>query len=120
VSLLVIACLAIIGSNAAIAAVTAEHKKQITEITKDTTKANSLISKKDYDEAAKLLDEAEKKLKQVAKEAELKETDKLIAAPLKKIATTREVLEKKRPGGGAAGGAGGVAGVFERDVAPIL
>ena len=103
VSLLVVVGLGHLGSGVLHAAVTADHKKQITEVTKETTKASGLISKKDYDEAAKLLNDAEKKLKQIAKEADIKETDKLIAAPLKKIATTREQLEKKRPSGGAAG-----------------
>src|SRR5258708_7399711 len=108
ISLLVIAGLGLVGSDYLIAAVTAEHKKQITDISKDTTRANGLISKRDFDEAAKVLDDAEKKLKQVAKDADLKESDKLIAAPLKKIVATRESLEKKRPGGSsAAGGAGG-------------
>jgi hypothetical protein len=114
--LFVIVGLEFVGSRGAWAAATADHKKQITEITKEAAKASSLISKKDYDEAAKVLDEAEKKLKQIAKEADLKEGDKLIAGPLKKIATTREQLGRKRP----ASGAGGGSVSFEKDVAPIL
>ncbi len=96
VSLLVIAGL---GSVASFAAVTAEHKKQIADVAKETTRASSLISKKDFDDAAKLLDDAEKKLKQIAKDADVKESDALIAAPLKKIVAAREQLEQKRPGG---------------------
>ncbi len=118
--LLVIVGLGYAGSSGLNAAVTAEHKKQITEITKEAAKASGLISKKDFDEAAKLLDDAEKKLKQIAKDADLKENDKLIAAPLKKITSARELLERKRPSVASAGGAGAAAGNFERDVAPIL
>jgi mono/diheme cytochrome c family protein len=97
-------------------AVTPEQRKQISAVSKETAKAAELINKKEFDEAAKLLNEAEQKLKQIAKEADIKETDKLIAGPLKKITSTRERLEGKRPAG--TGGAGG--GAFERDVAPVL
>ncbi|MBS0263495.1 MAG: hypothetical protein JSS02_16260 [Planctomycetes bacterium] len=98
------------------AAITPEHRKQIADVTKETTKAAGHISRKEYDEAEKLLNDAEQKLKQIAKEADVKETDKLIAGPLKKIAQAREQVERKRPGG--TPGAGG--GAFERDVAPVL
>ena len=101
-SLLVIVVLELVGSDRLVAAVTAEHKKQIAEITKDTAKASGLISKNEFAEAAKLLDDAEKQLKQIAKDAGISETDKLIDGPLKKIAGTRELLARKRPGSSAA------------------
>ncbi|MBI3861355.1 MAG: hypothetical protein HY290_05620, partial [Planctomycetia bacterium] len=116
ISLLVVSGLGLAISSEVKAAVTAEHKKQIAEINKDIGKTTGLISKREFDEAAKLLDEAEKKLKQIAKDADVKETDKALAGPLKQIVSKREQLEKKKPGGNSGGG----AGVFERDVAPIL
>jgi cytochrome c553 len=97
------------------AAVTAEHRKQVDEVRKEVGKVKALIGKKDFDDAARILDEAEQKLKQVAKDASIDENDKLVAVLLKQVEQQRAALAKKR-GGGAAGG----GGAFERDVAPIL
>jgi cytochrome c553 len=102
-------------SSESSAAVTAEHRKQVDEVRKEVGKVKALIGKKDFDDAAKILDEAEQKLKQVAKDAGIEESDKLVAALLKQVEQQRAALAKKR-GGGAAGG----GGAFERDVAPIL
>ena len=130
VGLLILAGIGLIGSNGLCAAVTGEHKKQIAEIAKETTRANSLITKKDFDDAARLLDDAEKKLKQIAKAADVKETDPLIAAPLKKISAARELLAQKRPAGAAKTSERDVAQAsrptgketvsFTKDIAPFM
>jgi hypothetical protein len=95
------------------AAVTAEHRKQVEEVRKELGKVKSLVAKKELDDAAKILDEAGQKLKQIAKDAGIEETDKLVAGLLKQVDQQRATIGKKQ--GGGAG-----AGAFERDVAPIL
>ncbi len=102
-------------SSQSSAAVTAEHRKQVDEVRKEVGKVKAVIAKRDFDDAAKILDDAEQKLKQVAKDAGIDGSDKLVAVLLKQVEQQRAALAKKR-GGGAAGG----GGAFERDVAPIL
>lgn len=102
------------------AAVTGEHKKQLDEVKKDVGKVQGLITSKKYDEATKILEDAETKLKQIAKDAGIEEDNKLVAGVFKQIEQKREAIAKKRPGGGAAAGAGAAAVVFEKEVAPIL
>lgn len=109
-------CTSLVGSGRTSAAVTAEHRKQVDEVRKDLGKVKSLIAKKDLDDAVKILDEAEQKLRQVAKEAGIDESDKLVAGLLKQVSQQRAALAKKQGGGGGAGG----GGAFEREVAPIL
>lgn len=101
------------------AAVTPEHKRQVDEVKKELAKVKALVTKKEFEEAAKLLVDAEQKLKQIAKDAEIEENHKLLAGVHKQIKDSHDVLARKRP---PAGGAGGVAaaGAFEKDVAPIL
>jgi hypothetical protein len=119
VSLLVVATLSAslpVGSSAA---PTSDHKKQIDEARKEVGKVKALIAKKEFDEAAKTLDDAEQKLKQVAKEAGVDENSKLLAGTFRLIEQNREALAKKRPAVGGAG-EGDTTGSFEKDVAPIL
>jgi len=118
-SVLVAIFLGLSLSTASIAAVTSEHKKQIDDVKKEVGKVKTLIAKKDFDEAAKLLSDAEQKLKQVAKDAGVEENSKLLGGVFKQIEQNREVLARKRPAPGGAGGAA-ATGAFERDVAPIL
>jgi hypothetical protein len=101
------------------AAVTADHRKQIEEVKKELGKVKAMIAKKDYDDAEKLLAEADQKLKDVAKAAGVDESNKLVSGLLKQIEQEREKLAKKRGGGGGAPAAGPAA-TFEGDVAPIL
>lgn len=96
------------------AAVTEEHKKEIAEIKKELAKVQSLIVKKQAEEAEKILTNAEAKLKNVTKAAELKEGDKLVAGIFKQIEQKRLALNKKK-GGGSGGDTS-----FAKDVAPIL
>ncbi len=118
VSALLVGCLAVWYPDVSHAAVTADQRKQMDEIKKELAKVKGLIAKKDYDDAEKILGDADQKLKQIAKEAGLEEGSKLLAPLQKTIEQNREALAKKR-GGPAAGAAAG-GGAFERDVAPIL
>jgi cytochrome c553 len=93
-------------------AITPDQKKQLVELKKEVDKTTSLISKGKFDEAQKLLDEAEQKARQIASDAQ-DEKNKQIEALLKQIEARRTALARKK--GGGAGGAS-----FEKDVAPIL
>lgn len=97
------------------AAVTAEQRKEITEIGKEITKVTGLLSRKDYDEAEKILNDSEEKLKKIATDAGIDENNLLVAPHFKKIALNRTNLAKKKGDGVPAG-----AGAFEKEVAPIL
>src|SRR5215471_9464307 len=119
VGLLLIAGLGAAFATRSNAAVTAEHRKQIDVVKKELGKVKGLIAKKDLDEASKIVDDADQKLKQLAKDAGIDESDRLISTLLKQVETHREAIAKKR--GGAVGGtAGAGGGSFEKDVAPIL
>src|SRR5437763_1133586 len=113
VSLLVVAFLGLCFGTGSHAAMTAEHKKQVDEVKKEVSKVKALIAKKEFDEAAKLLGDAEKKLKQVAKDAGVEENSKLLAGVFKQIEQNRDALTKKRPAPAGAGGAAATTGAFE-------
>jgi hypothetical protein len=118
VSLLLAGCLGLTASDRLSAAVTAEQRRQIEEVKKELARVKGLIAKKDLDEAARLVEDADQKLKQVAKDAG-EENNRLITGLLKQVDQHRDAIAKKRGGGGApAAGAGSIS--FERDVAPIL
>src|SRR5580704_4068398 len=100
VSALLVCCLGLYYAAGSSAAVTADHRKQIDEVKKELGKVKSLIARKDYDDAEKLLGDADQKLKQVAKAAGIEESNKLVSGLLKQIEQEREKLAKKRGGGG--------------------
>lgn len=112
----VLLLLAAIGSTIPVlAAITAEHRKEIAEIKKSVDKAQSLITKKETDEADKLLDDAEAKLKKIVGDAQIEESDKAVSAVFKSIETKRQALAKRAGGGANAGGLS-----FSKDIAPII
>jgi hypothetical protein len=118
-SLLMVGCLGLIFSTRSFAVVTAEQRKQIEEVKKELAKVKGLLTKKDLDEASRIVEDADQKLKQVAKDAGIEESNKLVSGLLKQVEQHREAIAKKRGGGEApAAGAAGVS--FEKDVAPIL
>src|SRR5258708_6109491 len=119
ISLLLIGCLGWSLSARTHAAVTAEHRKQIDEVKKELGKVKGLISRKEFDEAAKLVDEADQKLKQVAKDAGTDEGNKIFSGLQKQVEQHREAIAKKRGGAGPAS-AGARAGSFAKHVAPVL
>src|SRR5258708_5431249 len=85
VSVLLVGSLGLWYSAGLFAAVTAEHRKQIDEVKKELAKVKGMIAKKDYDDAEKLLGDADQKLKQVVKEAGIDENNKLVASLLKQV-----------------------------------
>ncbi|MCY2964370.1 MAG: c-type cytochrome [Planctomycetota bacterium] len=103
-------------SSLAVGAVTAEHRKEIEEVKKDLSKVPGLISKKETEEAEKLLEASEQKLKQIAKDAG-DDGPRLVGGLLKQIEQRRAGLSKRTA---PAVGGGGGGGTFEKDVAPIL
>jgi hypothetical protein len=85
---------ALIGATPAFA-VPAEFKKELNEINKVVRAATSnVIYKKKYDGMAEELDKAEAMLKDLAKRAEVTESDGDIKRALKRIADTRKKLLK--------------------------
>lgn len=114
--LMLAACICLALPRELPSAITAEHQKQIAEIRKELTRIQGLIAKKEVDEAEQALNEAEKKLRQIAKDAEIDENHKLIAGLLKQIELKKGTLQKKHSG--ADGKGGGIS--FEKEVAPIL
>ncbi|MSR56548.1 MAG: hypothetical protein EXS05_02610 [Planctomycetaceae bacterium] len=114
--LLLFACLSLIVPSGSTAAVTAEHRKQVDEIVKEVRKVSGLITKKEFDEAAKALSESEKRLKDIAKEAGVEVSHKLVAVAFSQIEKQRAILAKKQKGSDGAAG----AGPFEKEVAPLV
>lgn len=97
------------------AAITAEQRKEIGEIKKELTKAQGHITKKEFDEAGKILDGAQEKLAKIAADAMVMESDRTLAPVFKLIEQKRALLDKKVGGAGGEGGSD-----FEKEVAPIL
>lgn len=106
-------CAAALWPGAASAEVTAAHRKQVEEVRKDLGKEQGLLNKRQFDEAATLLDEAEKKLKAIAQEAGVDEKHPLVAGLLRHIQQRKETLGKRQDREEATP-------TFEKDVAPIL
>ncbi|MBM79212.1 MAG: hypothetical protein CMJ78_01300 [Planctomycetaceae bacterium] len=96
------------------AALNAKQRKELSQISRDLTRASSFASRKKFDEAKKLVDSAEERLVKLSQAAMLKPTDKILASKNKLIASIR----KRISGGGGKPGSGGVS--FSKDVAPIL
>ena len=96
------------------AEVTDEHRKEIAEIKKDLYKVTGMITKKQFEEAEKVLSESETKLAGILKAADIKESDRLVSGIYKLIEGKRLLLSKKT-GGPAAGDVS-----FSKDIAPII
>ena len=116
-SVLAIAGLAFLLTGTVRGALKPEQRKELGEIKKDLTKVQSLIVKKEMDDAEKLLTDVEQKLRKVTEEAGLKDADAAVAGYFKQIELKKAVL-LKRKGGGAGPVPGGVS--FNKEVAPIL
>jgi cytochrome c553 len=97
----------------AIAAVTAEQKKEIAAIKKELGKVQGLIAKKEFDEAKKILDDSQAKMGKIAAEAKLMEGDPALVSVMRQIIQRRGTLDKKL-------GAAGEGIDFEKEVAPLL
>jgi mono/diheme cytochrome c family protein len=101
------------------AALTVEQKRELTAIRKDLATAARLTRQKKYDEATKLVDEAEKRLEKVATDAKLNPRDITVTSIKRLIQTRRAALARAQ--GKKTGGKRKTTGVsYERVIAPIL
>ena len=110
----ILAGASVIGTTVAFAAgLSSAQKKEVADVKKDVGKVASLITKKEFDEAEKILNESEEKLKSIAKAAGVEESDKALAATFHLIDQKRQAMAKK--GGKEAPGVD-----FLAEVGPIL
>lgn len=101
------------------AAITPEQKKQVVEVNKSLTAVAGHIRKKEYTEAEGVLQAAETRIEEIAKEAGVETTDKAFQSVHKKIADSRKSLNKAQ--GKAAPGREKNNGVsFTKQVAPLI
>ncbi len=103
------------------AAVTAEDRREISAIGRLVSKASSALRRRKAEDAAKLLQEAEDRLKALQQKTELPD-DNLIIRRMREAIERQRMLLARQQGGDAAKAAGkGVSGVsFSKQVAPIL
>ncbi len=100
------------------AEVTAEHRKELTDLKRDLGKVTSLLREKKFDDVDKLLSDAEQKVNSIAEAAMVQPTDRSMQGLAVLIQRHRDALAKARarvPGAQAAG-----AVSFSKDVAPII
>jgi len=95
-------------------AVTPEQKKEIGELRKELGKVQGLLTKKDFDGARAILDTTEEKLKKIATDAKVPETDRSLAPLFTQIQLKRNVLSKRTSEPGKEGIS------FQEDIAPLL
>ncbi len=96
------------------AAITPDQRKELGEIRKEIGKVAGHVTKKEFDEARKILNDAQEKISKIASDAKVMETDKTLAPILLQIEKQRATLDKKAAGAGQ----GGIN--FDKEVAPIL
>lgn len=103
-----------IGQGGLHGAPSPEQRKELANIQKEVTKAGSLVGKKEFDEAEKLLEDLNKQLDKLVKDAEFPASDKTLQ-------TVRLAIEKQRQA--AAKGLGKPDPTlvsFAKEIAPIL
>ncbi len=94
-----------------------QHRRELSALRKEVSKASSLLRRKKTDEAKELIEKAEKKLKSIMEDAGVDEKDRAIAGMLKAISIQKTLLARKlNPGAGK--GNNGIS--FSKQVAPIL
>lgn len=100
------------------AAITPDQRKELNQIKEEVGDAAKLLKDKKYEDAGKLLDELTSKLEKLAKDADLKPTDKLLVPVNTLIDKQRQILLKQT---GAAKGKEGADDVsFTKQIAPLL
>ncbi len=95
-----------------------EHRRELSALRKDVSKASSLIRRKKLEEAKEAIDKAEEKLKEIMEDAGVDEKDRTIAGVLKAISFQKANLERKMNPGAGKGKNVGIS--FSKQVAPIL
>ena len=116
---LVLTAFAVFAVSDAQAAITSAQRKELRQISRDLSKAGTLVRRKKYDEAAKIVDDADTRLKKVSSEAGLKPTDRLLSSKQKLISGLREKIEAGKSGK-PAGRKKASEISFVKQVAPIL
>ncbi|MFQ5731222.1 MAG: c-type cytochrome domain-containing protein [Planctomycetaceae bacterium] len=107
----------IVGLSADVASSSpnAKQRKELASIRRDLAKVSGLIRKRKIDAARKLVDDAEKRLEKVVKDARLIPRDRTVRGLRRLIRTRRAIVLR------AQGSNPQTAGVsFEKQVAPIL
>jgi mono/diheme cytochrome c family protein len=115
---LIVLCLGvwfILPSATAEAALDAEQQRELREIQRDVGQVATLARRKRVEEAEKLLDECEDRLKKLQEAAELSDDDRAVAGILRQIEQRRKQIDAQK---GESGGGQSVS--FTKDVAPIL
>ena len=103
---------------AAMAAVTPEQKKEITEVNLSMKPVATHIRKKEFTEAEELLKAAETRIGEIAKAASIEPTDKAFILVNKTLAGHRKTLDKAQGKTPAAANKNQVS--FTKDVAPLI
>lgn len=105
----------------ALAEITPDHRKELTQLVKDVGKVGGMAKKKEFDEAEKALTAAEEKIKSIAESAAVKEEDKAFTGAHTAIAKARKVLDAaKAKAEGRKPEPTNKAVSFVKDVAPII
>lgn len=108
-------CCALAGNVEA--QITNDQRRELTQLNRDLSKVATHVRKKEFDEAEKLLTDAQAKVDEIKQAAMVDDNDRTIKGALVAIAKQREVLEKAR----GAGKPGMVEKIsFVEDVAPLI
>ncbi len=100
------------------AAITLEQRKEVNQIKDDSGDLAKLIRDKKYDEANKLLNDLTAKLDKIAKDAELKSGDKMLAPVQIILERHRQTLAKLTGAGKGSDEANDVS--FVKQIAPLI
>jgi len=116
---LTIALIAIVGVVRSLSAeVTAEQRKELTDLKRELGKVTALLREKKFDDVDKLLSDADQKVNSIAEAAKVQPTDRSMQGLSVLIRRQRDALAKARARVPGAQAAGGVS--FSKDVAPII
>lgn len=114
----VVTCLFCLGlENPAAAELTVEHRRELLSLSRgEMTKVAGHIRKKEFDEAAKLINDVQQRVDEIAKEANLELGDRAFTAVMTAINRQKEVLNRAR----GTGKSEEKAVSFVGDVAPLI
>ncbi|MCH8828862.1 MAG: c-type cytochrome, partial [Planctomycetes bacterium] len=108
--------IAILPAKKAEAALTAKHRKELSKIRRDLAKVSSLIRRKKYEEAKKIIDDAEQRYSKIIKEAKLPARSRIVTGAKRSIQLKRIQLGRAQ----GKSPAQTVSVDFNKQVAPIL
>jgi len=105
---------------AALAEVTPEHRKELSQVVKDVAKVSGMVKKKEFSDAEKALTAAEEKIMAIATSAAVKEDDKAFNSARTAIAKARKTLDVAKAKADGRKPDSKKAISFVKDVAPII